>query len=116
VNFKRLEIRGTDSCRIPLRSPKSKPKKLREFLSPIGASRPLHVDGVVTTKAGEIVFTIYRWAERPTLRMSAMAKTIPVKPVDRSAVTGRFVTERYAQTHPRTTERERVPISNPKKK
>jgi len=45
-----------------------------------------------------------------------MAKTIPTKPVDRSSVTGRFVTERYTQTHPRTTEREHVPISNPKKK
>ncbi len=44
-----------------------------------------------------------------------MAKTIPTKPVDRSAVTGRFVTGRYAQQHPRTTEHERVPISNPKK-
>jgi hypothetical protein len=45
-----------------------------------------------------------------------MAKTIPTKPVDRSAVTGRFVTPRYAETHPRTTEHEHVPISNPKKK
>jgi hypothetical protein len=44
-----------------------------------------------------------------------MAKTIPTKPVDRSAVTGRFVTETYANKHPRTTEHERVPISNPKK-
>jgi len=45
-----------------------------------------------------------------------MAKSIPVKPIDRSAITGRFVTERYAQTHPKTTEREHVPISNPPKK
>jgi hypothetical protein len=44
-----------------------------------------------------------------------MAKTIPMKIVDRSAVTGRFVAERYAETHPRTTEREHVPVSNPKK-
>jgi hypothetical protein len=44
-----------------------------------------------------------------------MAKTIPTKVVDRSAVTGRFVTERYADKHPRTTEREHVPIHNPKK-
>jgi len=44
-----------------------------------------------------------------------MAKTIPVKVIDRSSISGRFVTERYAQTHPKTTEREHVPISNPKK-
>lgn len=44
-----------------------------------------------------------------------MAKTIPMKVVDRSSVTGRFVTERYADNHPRTTEREHVPVSNPKK-
>lgn len=44
-----------------------------------------------------------------------MAKTIPTKPVNRSSVTGRFVTERYANNHPRTTEREHVPVSNPKK-
>lgn len=31
----------------------------------------------------------------------------PKGPADyRSSVTGRFVTERYAQTHPRTTEKE----------
>jgi len=44
-----------------------------------------------------------------------MAKTIPTKPVDRSAVTGRFVTPEYAIRHPRTTEHERVPVHNPKK-
>jgi hypothetical protein len=44
-----------------------------------------------------------------------MAKTIPTKVIDRSAVTGRFVTERYADKHPHTTEREHVPIHNPKK-
>jgi len=44
-----------------------------------------------------------------------MAKTIPTKPVDRSSITGRFVTPGYAERHPRTTEHERVPISNPKK-
>jgi hypothetical protein len=43
-------------------------------------------------------------------------KTIPTKPVDRSAVTGRFVKPEYARTHPRTTEHEHVPIHNPKKK
>jgi hypothetical protein len=44
-----------------------------------------------------------------------MAKTILPKPVDRSAITGRFVKPEYARTHPNTTEHERVPISNPKK-
>ncbi len=43
-------------------------------------------------------------------------KTIQTKPVDRSAITGRFVPADYARSHPRTTEHERVPISNPKKK
>lgn len=44
-----------------------------------------------------------------------MAKRIPMKEVDRSSITGRFVTERYAENHPKTTEHEHVPISNPKK-
>ena len=44
-----------------------------------------------------------------------MAKTIPTKPVDRSAITGRFVPETYAIRHPKTTEHEHVPIRNPKK-
>jgi hypothetical protein len=48
-------------------------------------------------------------------RIISMAKTIPTKPIDRSAVTGRFVTPEYAVRHPRTTEHERVPVSNPKK-
>jgi hypothetical protein len=38
-----------------------------------------------------------------------------MKEVDRSSITGRFVTERYAENHPNTTEHEHVPISNPKK-
>jgi hypothetical protein len=45
-----------------------------------------------------------------------MAKTIPTKPVDRSAITGRFVTGTYADKHPKTTEHEHVPVHNPKKK
>jgi len=45
-----------------------------------------------------------------------MSKRIPVKPINRSSITGHFVTERYAQTHPRTTEREHVPVNNPPKK
>jgi len=45
-----------------------------------------------------------------------MAKTIRTKPVDRSAITGRFVTGTYADKHPRTTEHEHVPVHNPKKK
>ena len=48
-------------------------------------------------------------------KSSFMAKTIPTKPIDRSAVNGQFVTHEYAIRHPRTTEHERVPISNPKK-
>lgn len=38
--------------------------------------------------------------------------------VNRSAVTGKFVTERYANAHPRTTETERYtkPATPPKKK
>jgi hypothetical protein len=44
-----------------------------------------------------------------------MSKTIPMKPVDRNSVDGRFVTPKYAEKHPRTTEHERVPVSNPKK-
>jgi hypothetical protein len=37
------------------------------------------------------------------------------KEVNRSSVSGRFVTERYADTHPRTTETQHVPVKNPKK-
>ena len=44
-----------------------------------------------------------------------MAKSIPTKVVYRRADTGVFTTQRYADKHPRTTEREHVPVSNPKK-
>lgn len=43
-----------------------------------------------------------------------MAKKIPMKVVYRDSRTGLFVTEDYATKHPATTEREHVPISNPK--
>lgn len=45
-----------------------------------------------------------------------VAKSIPTKVVNRSAITGKFVPEKYALTHPKTTEREHVPVSNPKQK
>jgi len=45
-----------------------------------------------------------------------MSKAKPnTRPVDRSSVTGRFVTEQYAKTHPRTTEHQRVPVPSPSK-
>lgn len=37
------------------------------------------------------------------------------KVINRSAVSGRFVPERYAKAHPKTTEREHVPVKTPKK-
>lgn len=37
-----------------------------------------------------------------------MAKKANTKTVHRSSVTGRFVTEKYTKTHPKTTETERV--------
>lgn len=33
---------------------------------------------------------------------------VPTQDAYRSSVTGRFVTERYAERHPRTTEHERI--------
>ncbi|HVA63917.1 MAG TPA: hypothetical protein VNF74_09355 [Terriglobales bacterium] len=44
-----------------------------------------------------------------------MAKTIPEKIVYRDSKDGQFVPKPYADRHPATTEREHVPISNPKK-
>jgi len=44
-----------------------------------------------------------------------MAKSIPTKVVHRDAGDGQFVTKKYADSHPRTTEREHVPLHNPKK-
>jgi hypothetical protein len=38
------------------------------------------------------------------------------KTVNRSAVTGEFVTKRYTKTHPKTTVTERVAKPTPKKK
>ncbi len=32
---------------------------------------------------------------------------------DRSSITGRFVTETYAKTHPKTTEHERIRVPAP---
>lgn len=37
------------------------------------------------------------------------------KIVFRSSVSGKFVTERFANTHKPTTERQHVPVKNPKK-
>lgn len=44
-----------------------------------------------------------------------MAKQIPMKVVHRDSDKGQFVTKRFADNHPKTTEREHVPIHNPKK-
>jgi hypothetical protein len=45
-----------------------------------------------------------------------MSKAKPdTRPVDRSSVTGRFVTEQFAKSHPRTTEHQRVPVPKPPK-
>jgi hypothetical protein len=38
-----------------------------------------------------------------------MSKKATKKTVHRSSVSGRFVTKKYAETHKRTTETERVP-------
>jgi hypothetical protein len=38
------------------------------------------------------------------------------RPADRSSVTGRFVTEQYAKTHPRTTEHQHIPVAKPPKR
>jgi hypothetical protein len=42
-------------------------------------------------------------------------KTPPTRKIYRSAVTGRTVTKQYAEAHPKTTERETVPVRKPKK-
>ena len=42
-------------------------------------------------------------------------KTPPRKVVYRDSVDGQFVTQKYAEQHPRTTERQHVDIRNPKK-
>ena len=42
-----------------------------------------------------------------------MAKDEPKKTVHRESVGGHFVTKRYAENHPRTTETERVRIKPP---
>lgn len=41
-----------------------------------------------------------------------MANKSKTKTVHRSSVSGRFVTEKYTKTHPKTTETERVKKSN----
>jgi hypothetical protein len=40
----------------------------------------------------------------------------PTKVVHRSSVTGRLVTEKYADAHPRTTEKQHVHVAPPPKK
>lgn len=37
-----------------------------------------------------------------------MAKKVPTQVSHRSSESGRFVTEKYANAHPKTTERERI--------
>ncbi|TDY98194.1 UNVERIFIED_ORG: hypothetical protein DFO49_0494 [Herbaspirillum seropedicae] len=50
--------------------------------------------------------------------MSKNSRSPTTTTVNRSAVTGKFVTERYAQSHPRTTVTERVKVqpASPKRK
>jgi len=38
-----------------------------------------------------------------------MSKNSKTHTANRSAVTGRFVTEKFAKSHPRTTEKEHIP-------
>jgi hypothetical protein len=45
----------------------------------------------------------------------ATPKTPPRKVIYRNSVNGQIVTQRYAENHPRTTERQHVDIRNPKK-
>jgi hypothetical protein len=47
-----------------------------------------------------------------------MAKATTTKTVHRSSESGKFVTKSYTQSHPRTTETERVkvPVQHPKPK
>lgn len=45
-----------------------------------------------------------------------MAKQTEKKTVHRDSVSGEFVTKKYAENHPRTTEKERVPVGKPNKK
>lgn len=44
-----------------------------------------------------------------------MARRTSTRTVARSSVTGRFVKKSYAKTHKRTTEVERIRVSQPKK-
>lgn len=44
-----------------------------------------------------------------------MTKPTKTKIVHRSSVSGRFVTEEYADSHKRITERERIKVSKPSK-
>lgn len=45
-----------------------------------------------------------------------MADKPKTRTIYRSSVTGEIVTKAYAEAHPRTTEKERVKVSPPKKK
>lgn len=83
----------------------------------IGAGRgnpPTEILWVLRQKAIEI--EVMRWQTRDGMgtqvlehggkrRMSKKSKT---KTVHRSSVTGKFVTKKYAEKHPKTTEKERV--------
>lgn len=50
----------------------------------------------------------------PTNNMakSRTAPKVPVQEVDRNSVNGQFVTEKYAKSHPKTTEHERIKHPN----
>jgi hypothetical protein len=43
------------------------------------------------------------------------AKMAEKKVIYRSSITGRIITKRNAEQHPKTTERQHVPVKNPKK-
>ena len=77
------------------------PKRVFTQLSPPSRSFPL-----ATLAAGRAA--IPRDARR---KERVMAK----KQIDRSSVSGRFVTHDYAKKHPRTTETEKVTVKPPKR-
>jgi len=50
---------------------------------------------------------------QPAEEFFAVTKKVDLQDVYRNARTGRFVTERYADRHPSTTEHERRPLPSP---
>ena len=68
-----------------------------------------------TLKLSQVYGVIAYYLEHETSHERLPGPTAKKVTLNRSAVTGKFVTPQYTKNHPRTTETEQGPVKSPKK-